>query len=89
MRLCFFDFEVMSTVNMVLCIMILAVGCIVYARTKNKVPFHIGVAFGLFAVTHVIAMFGVQCSFVTTVMLIKVFAYLIVLFSLREMYSKN
>ena len=81
--------DVMNAVNMTLCILILAVGCIGYARTKIKAPFHIGVAFGLFAVSHVIALFGVQRSFTATVMLIRVFAYLIVLFSLWEMRSKK
>ena len=80
--------DVMNAVNMVLCILILIVGCMGYARTKTKAPFNIGVAFGLFAVSHVIAVFGVQGSFAATVMLIRVFAYLIVLFSLWEMRSK-
>jgi len=73
--------------NILLCILILAVGCIVYFRTKIKVPFHIGVAFGLFAVGHVITLFGVQASFATTIMLVRISAYLIVLFSLWEMRS--
>ena len=77
--------DVMNAVNMVLCIMIFAVGCIGYMKTKIKASFHIGVVFGLFAVSHVIALFGVQRSFAVTIMLIRVFAYLIVLFSLWEM----
>ena len=80
--------DVMNGVNLVLCIMIFAVGCIGYARTKVKTPFNIGVVFGLFAVSHVIALFGVQGSFAVTIMLIRVFAYLIALFSLWEMRSK-
>ena len=80
--------DVMNVVNLVLCLLILGVGCLGYMRTKNKAPFHIGVAFGLFAVSHVISLFGVQRSFAVTIMLIRVFAYLIVLFSLWEMRSK-
>ena len=79
--------DVVNAFNLALCLLILTVGCIVYARTKIKTPFHIGVAFGLFAVSHVIALFGVQRSFAVTIMLIRVFAYLIVLFSLWEMRS--
>ena len=80
--------DVMNAVNLVLCILIFAVGCIGYMKTKIKAPFNIGVAFGLFAVSHVIVLFGVQGSFAATVMLIRVFANLIVLFSLWEMRSK-
>ena len=81
--------DVMNAVNMVLCVLILVVGCIGYMRTKIKAPFHIGVAFGLFAVSHVIALFGVQGSFAATVMLTRISAYIIVLFSLWEMRSKR
>jgi len=81
--------DVANAVNMVLCLMILVIGCLDYARTKAKTPFHIGVAFGLFAVSHVIVLFGVQGSFTATITLIRVFAYLIVLFSLWDMRSKK
>ena len=81
--------DIANAINMVLCIMIFAIGCIGYVRTKVKAPFHIGVAFGLFAVSHVIALFGVQGSFATTIMLIRIFAYLIVLSVLWEMRSKK
>jgi hypothetical protein len=88
MVLRFCGLDVVNALNLALCALILAVGCVDYARTKVKAPFHIGVAFGLFAVSHVIALAGVQRSFAATNILIRVFAYLIVLFSLWEMRSK-
>ena len=81
--------DVANAVNLVLCLLILVVGCLGYIRTRAKTPLHIGVAFGLFAVSHVIVLFGVQGSFAATITLIRVFAYLIVLFSLWEMRSKK
>jgi hypothetical protein len=80
--------DVVNAFNLLLCTLILAVGCIGYARTKAKELFHIGVAFGLFAVSHVIAIFGVQRNFAVTTILIRIFAYLIVLFSLWGMRRK-
>ena len=77
--------DVVNAFNLVLCVLILAVGCIGYAKTKIKAPFHIGVAFGIFAVSYVISAFGVQRNFAMTIILERVFAYLIVLFSLWEM----
>ena len=85
MTCCCFGANVINAVNLFLCVLILALGCYDYMRTKKKAPFHIGVAFGLFAVTHVISLFGVQGSFAATNILIKVFAYLIVLSTLWEM----
>jgi uncharacterized membrane protein (UPF0136 family) len=84
-----YGFEAVTMVNLALCTLILLVGCLGYGKTKSKVPFHIGVAFGLFAVSHTISLFGVQASFVVTNILLRVFAYLIVLFSLWEIYTKK
>lgn len=81
--------EIVNLVNLVLCLLILAVGCFDYARTKIRGPFNIGVAFGLFAVSHAISFFGMQRSLALTVILIRIFAYLIVLLSLWEMRSKS
>jgi len=89
MALRYCGIDVFNFVNMTLCVLILAVGCMDYMRTKIKTAFHIGVAFGLFAVAHVISIFGIQGNFAATIMLIKVFAYLIVLFTLWEMRSKG
>ena len=80
--------DVVNIVYLTLCLLILAAGSFVYSKTKAKAPFHIGVAFGLFTVAHVIQIFGVQGNFAVTIMLVRVFAYLIVLFSLWGMRSK-
>lgn len=81
--------DLMSAINMGICLLILAVGSFGYIRTKAKALFHIGVAFGLFAVSHGISLFGAQRSLAVTMMLIRIFAYLIVLFTLWEMRSKQ
>lgn len=88
MALYYCGFDVINMINLVLCALILALGCLIYARTRMKEPFHIGIAFGLFAVSHAIALFGLHGSFAATMVLIRLFAYLIVLSSLWEMRSK-
>ena len=85
-RICGYD--LVTLLNIVICVLILAAGSRVYYRTKNKTPFHIGVAFGLFAVGNLIKLFGAQSSFISTITFINVFGYLIVLFALSEM-AKN
>lgn len=84
----FYGIDVVNAVNLVLCLLILTVGCLAYVKTKIKTPFHIGVAFGLFAVTHLIALFGAQGCFMTTIILLRTFAYLIVLSIIWEMRSR-
>ncbi len=89
MALRFCGVDAMGALNLALCLMILAVGCVGYAKTKIKTPFNISVAFGLFAVSHAIELSGARHSFALTFMLIRVFAYLIVLLSLWEMSSEK
>ena len=84
-----YGYDLFTMMNMVVCLFILVMGSGVYYKTKNKAPFHIGVAFGLFAVGNLIKIFGVQASFVSTVMLVNMFGYLIVLFALYEMANES
>jgi hypothetical protein len=84
-----YGYDMVTILNIVICVLILVTGAVVYYRTKNKTPFHIGVAFGLFAVGNLIKFFGAQASFVSAIILINVFGYLIVLFALYEMDYKR
>ena len=74
--------DLIGTVNFVLCMLILLLGCRAYVTTKKKDPFYIGVAFGLFAVSHYIGIFGMERAQQLTVILIRLFAYVIVAFTL-------
>ncbi len=77
-----------TLLNAMLCVLILIAGCVAYIATGDNKPFHIGVAFGLFAVSHVIDLMGIQKLFEPTVMLVRVFGYLIVLFTILRMRAK-
>ena len=82
-------YDMVTILNIVICVLILATGSMVYHKTKNKTPFHIGVAFGIFAVGNLVKLFGVQASFISTITLVNIFGYLIVLFALSEMENKK
>lgn len=84
-----YGYDMVTILNIVICVLILVSGSWIYYGTKNKAPFHIGVAFGIFAVGNLIKLFGVQASFLSTVTLVNVFGYLIVLFALSEMANKK
>jgi len=71
--------------NLALCLGILLVGCWAYAKTKEKTPFQLGVAFGLFAVSHLITFLGMEKVLSLTIILIRVFGYLIVLATVYKM----
>ena len=82
-------FDIVNIINLVLSLAILVVGCLGYSLKKDKNAFHIGVAFGLFSVSHMITFFRMERSFETTMILIRIFGYLIILFTLHQMEFKK
>jgi len=77
--------DIVTIINLVLSVLILAIGCWDYIKTKRQTPFFIGVAYGFFSVSHLITLMGVEKNFEFTVILIRIFAYLIVAAALIKM----
>jgi len=75
--------------NFILCLVVLAVGTIVYVKTKNKTPFHIGIAFGLFGISHMISLMGLENSFTSTMVLPRAFGYLIIMLTIVKRWGKE
>ena len=82
-------FNILTVMNFLASFLILAVGSAVYIKTKDKTPFHLGVAFGLFAVSHLISLMDLEANFVITTMLLRAFGYVIVLLVIGKMWSKK
>jgi len=78
-------YEMFAAANFVLSLTIFAFGCWAYIRTKNKVPFYIGTAFGLFSLSHLISMVGMEAGLKDTVILVRAFSYFIVLTAIYHM----
>ncbi len=77
--------NIIGIVNLILSLAILALGCWDYARTKRQTPFFIGAAFGLFGISHLIALMGLEKQFEFTVVLVRISGYLIVAATLVRM----
>jgi len=79
-----------TTVNLVLCIIILALGIWAYVRKKKyDVPLYIGIAFGLFAVSHLITLLGLAAGLTAFLIIIRLLAYLLVVFALYRILAKK
>jgi len=79
-----FSWDPMYVVNLVLCIIILALGCWGYRKTGDKVPLYVGIAFGLFGVSHLVTLLGLKEASETVLIVIRTLAYLIVVFALYK-----
>ena len=77
------------TTNFVLCIVILALGIWAYAKKKGDVPLYIGIAFGLFAVSHLMTILGLAGSLTIFLIILRVVAYLLVVVALCRILAKK
>ena len=76
-------------VNLVLCVVILALGIWGYGRNKNDFILYIGIAFGLFGVSHLMDILGLPTSLSALVIAIRFIAYLLVIFALYRVITRK
>ena len=76
-------------VNLVLCVVILALGIWMYCRKKNDFALYVGIAFGLFGVTHLMDILGLPTSLSALVIAIRLIGYLFVVFALYRVLARK
>ena len=75
-------FDPIYILNLVLCVIILILGCLGYKKSGNKLPLYIGIAFGLFGVSHLATLLGLKETLTVALIVIRTLGYLIVVFTL-------
>jgi len=91
-----------TLINLVLTTIILILGIWAYFKRRSDVTakgskaiaipdvaLYIGVAFGLFAVSHALTLAGLATSWQTFIIVIRVIAYLLVIFALCRILMKK
>ena len=76
-------------VNLILCIIILALGIWGCTKKKDDVPLYIGIGFGLFGVSHVLTLLGLAASLTALLVAIRLVAYLLVVLALYRVLAKR
>jgi len=84
-----FHWDPIYTVNLVLCIIILVLGYLGYKKSGNKMPLYIGIAFGLFGISHLMTLLGLKGTLRSILIIIRTPAYLIVVFTLYKVAFKR
>jgi hypothetical protein len=80
-----FVWDTTTVINLVLCIIILVFGIIGWQRSKKTVALYIGVAFGLFGLSHLATLLSLKDTLSTVLILIRLLAYLIVTYAVYLM----
>ncbi len=84
-----FNFNPVSVINLLLCIVILILGYLSYKKNKNKVAVYISVAFGLFGFSHLMTLFEVGTDLESILIIIRILAYLLVIVALYKTVFKK
>ena len=76
-------------VNIMLCAAILFLGCQGYKKNRDMISLSIGIAFGIFGISHIFTLLGLQESLTNFLIVIRILAYLMVAFALYRMVTKE
>ena len=81
-------FDPVIIVNLIFCIIIVFLALVGYRKTDNAIPLYIGASFALFGISHLATILGYASS-TTALVIIRGFAYIIVIYALyRVAYKK-
>ncbi len=80
-----FVWDPVSAVNLTLCVVILILGVVGYRRSRSAVPLYIGIAFGLFGLSHLATLLGLKNTLEVALVVVRTAAYLLVAFALYVM----
>lgn len=83
-----FTWDPITGVNLVLSVIILVLGYIGYKKSENTVSLYVGIAFGLFGLSHLLTLLGLAQSLVIILIAIRTLAYLIVIFAVYKIAAK-
>ncbi|MDD5648668.1 MAG: hypothetical protein PHY03_07010 [Dehalococcoidia bacterium] len=75
--------------NFILCVIILGMGVWEYIRTKSRVELYVGIAFGLFGVSHLLTLLGLSVGLTVPLIIIRLLAYLLVIFGLYTVIARR
>jgi len=79
----------LNIVNIVLCIIIVILGCLAYKKNQRMPALLIGISFGIFGLSHIVTIIGLGESLMNALIAIRAIAYLLVVFALFIMVKEK
>ncbi|MGA8848797.1 MAG: hypothetical protein WB564_03125 [Dehalococcoidia bacterium] len=73
--------DTITLVNLILCIIIVVLGCVGFNRAKDKWPLYIAISFGLFGLSHLLTLLGFKDTLEAFLIGIRTVAYLLVIYT--------
>ena len=76
-------------VNLALCIIIVGLGIWGYSKKRNELSLYTGIAFGIFGISHLMKILGIAEQITVLLIVIRLIAYLLVVFALYRIITKK
>jgi putative Ca2+/H+ antiporter (TMEM165/GDT1 family) len=76
------EWDPITFINLVLCIIIVILGSLCYLRSHEKLPLFIGAAFGLFGISHAATLAGLKIPLTIPLVIVRTLAYVLVIIAL-------
>ena len=73
-----FLWDPVTILNLVLCVIILALGLVGWRRSGKRFSLFVAIAFGLFGLSHLATILGLKDSFALAMIPVRMIAYLLV-----------
>ncbi|MGD0689338.1 MAG: hypothetical protein ABSA50_06160 [Candidatus Bathyarchaeia archaeon] len=81
-------FDPTTVMNFVLTIIIFVLGVALYGRKKNVMTLYIGIAFGLFAISHLATLLDLAATLTVPLIAVRAIAYIVVIIALLTFWKK-
>lgn len=81
--------DTVSVLNLVLTIVVCALGIWGYTRNKYDVPLYIGIAYGIFAISHLLTVLGFSVSLNIFILAIRIIGYLLMIIAVYKLANKK
>ena len=79
----------MTAVNLVLSVIILVLGYWGYKKSNDKMLLYVGIAFGLFGISHIATLLDFKESLESVLIIIRTLAYLTVIYAVYTVALKR
>lgn len=80
-----FEWDTVTAINLMLSVVILALGLIGFRRSRRSVALYVGLAFGLFGLSHLATLLDLKDSLEAELIGVRTLAYLLVAFALYRL----
>jgi hypothetical protein len=81
--------DTITMVNLILCVIIVVLGCVGFKRVKDKWPLYIAITFGLFGLSHLLTLLGLKDTLEVFLIAIRTVAYLLVIYTVYRVAFKK